>query len=270
MPPLDTTPYRINDQQDVRLKDFDPKEDGGLDKPDGERLLEENLARFDDLQQRFWANKSKSLLVVLQGIDTAGKDGVIRKVFTAFNPQGVFVQSFKQPSSLEASHDYLWRIHERCPARGDIAVFNRSHYEDVLVTRVHRLVTPAECERRYRQIRDFERMLAEEGTVIIKFFLLISKEEQLARLRARMDDPTKQWKFSSADVKERGHWDKYMEAFADMLSSTGAEHAPWWIVPSDRKWFRNLVVSEVVLRALKDLRMEWPRAATNLTRSTLE
>jgi PPK2 family polyphosphate:nucleotide phosphotransferase len=267
---LDLDRFCVPDERTVRLKDYDPQEDAGLDKPDGERLLEENLARFDDLQQRFWANKSKSLLVVLQGIDTAGKDGVIRKVFTAFNPQGVFVQSFKQPSSLEASHDYLWRIHLRCPARGDITVFNRSHYEDVLVTRVHKLVSPRECERRYRQIRDFERMLSEEGTVVLKFFLLISKEEQLERLRARLDDPAKQWKFSSADVKERGSWDSYMEAFEEMLSSTGAEHAPWYIVPSNRKWFRNLLASEVVLRTLRDLRQDWPKPTVDLTRVTLE
>lgn len=267
---VDTKPFCVRDERAVRLKDFDPAECGDLSKEDGEALLAENLAQFDELQQKLWANRSRALLIVLQGIDTAGKDGTIRKVFTAFNPQGVVVSPFKQPSSLEASHDYLWRIHQRCPARGDIAVFNRSHYEDVLVTRVHKLVTPAECERRYRQIRDFERMLAEEGTVILKFFLLISKEEQLARMQARMDDPAKQWKFSSADVKERGYWDRYMEAFEEMLSNTGAEHAPWWIVPSNRKWFRNLVVSQVVLRALKDLGMEWPRPLKELTRATLE
>lgn len=149
-------------------------------------------------------------------------------------------------------------------------MFNRSHYEDVLVTRVHKLVSPRECERRYRQIRDFERMLSEEGTVVLKFFLLISKEEQLERLRARLDDPAKQWKFSSADVKERGSWDSYMEAFEEMLSSTGAEHAPWYIVPSNRKWFRNLLVSEVVLRTLRDLRQDWPKPTVDLTRVTLE
>ncbi len=270
MPKLDTKPYRIDQEQPVHLRDFDPNASEGLDKSDGEALLADNLAKFDELQQKLWANRNKGLLVVLQGIDTAGKDGTIRKVFTAFNPQGVVVNSFKQPSTLESSHDYLWRIHQRCPARGDISVFNRSHYEDVLVTRVHKLVTPDECQKRYRQIRHFERMLAEEGTLILKFFLLISKDEQLERLRARLDDPAKQWKFSSADVKERGNWDKYMEAFEEMLSNTGAEHAPWFIVPSNRKWFRNLLVSQVVLRAMQDMKLEWPQPEVDLTRVTLE
>ncbi|MBL9141768.1 MAG: polyphosphate kinase 2 family protein, partial [Phycisphaerae bacterium] len=155
MSKLDTKQFRINDARAVRLKDYDPSTSEGLSKDDGEALLADNLAKFDELQQKLWANRSKGLLIVLQGIDTAGKDGAIRKVITAFNPQGVVVNSFKQPSTLEASHDYLWRIHLRCPARGDIAVFNRSHYEDVLVTRVHYTVSMSECEKRYRQIRDF-------------------------------------------------------------------------------------------------------------------
>lgn len=270
MPKLDTKAFRIDDKRAVRLKDYDPDANGGFTKEEGEAQLDANLAHFDELQLKFWANRRKSLLIVLQGIDTAGKDGTIRKVFAAFNPQGLMVHSFKQPSTLEASHDYLWRIHMRCPARGDIAVFNRSHYEDVLVTRVHGTVSHEECAERYRQIRDFERMLTDEGTEIVKFFLLISKSEQLERLRARIDDPARQWKFSSADVKERGYWGQYMSAFEEMLSSTGTSYAPWYIVPSNRKWFRNLLVSQVMLRLMQGMNLEWPKPGIDLTRVALE
>lgn len=270
MAKIDVKPYLIDSQKRVKLKDFDTAASGGFTKDEGEAMLAKNLETFEDLQERLWANRSTAVLVVLQGIDTAGKDGTVRKVFTAFNPQGITVYPFKKPSTDEASHDYLWRIHMRCPSRGDMAVFNRSHYEDVLVTRVHKLVSTEECEQRYRQIRDFERMLTEEGTIILKFFLLISKDEQLKRMHARLDDPAKQWKFSEADVKERGYWNMYMEAFEDMLSQTGTECAPWFVVPSDRKWFRNLLVSQVVRHTLEGLKMEWPKPSVDLTRVMLE
>jgi PPK2 family polyphosphate:nucleotide phosphotransferase len=270
MSKIDVKPLRIDSQKRVKLKDYDTAANGGFTKEEGEALLAKNLATFEDLQERLWANRTSAVLVVLQGIDTAGKDGTIRKVFTAFNPQGITVYPFKKPSPYEASHDYLWRIHLRCPVRGDMAVFNRSHYEDVLVTRVHNLVSPEECQKRYRQIRNFERLLSEEGTIVLKFFLLISKDEQLQRMRARLDDPAKQWKFSEADVRERGYWDMYMDAFEDMLSETGTEHAPWFVVPSDRKWFRNLVVSQVVRHALEGLKLEWPKPSVDLTRVMLE
>jgi PPK2 family polyphosphate:nucleotide phosphotransferase len=270
MPKVDLKPFQIDGQRPIRLKDYDPDESGGFSKSEGEEALAHNLATFDELHQKLWANRTTALLIVLQGIDTAGKDGTIRKVITAFNPQGVSVYPFKKPSSEEALHDYLWRIHKCCPARGEIAVFNRSHYEDVLVTRVHGLVSSAECQDRYEQIRNFEKMLVREGTVILKFFLLVSKAEQLERLQSRMDDPSKQWKFSSADVKERGYWHKYMEAFEEMLSNTGAEGAPWIVVPSNRKWFRNLVVSQAIMRTLQDLKLDWPKPQVDLSRVMLE
>ncbi|MFO0961535.1 MAG: PPK2 family polyphosphate kinase [Phycisphaerales bacterium] len=262
---LDIDAFVVKPGSRVRLEKWKPDEDGGLDKAQGEAALEKNLAELVEEQMRFWANRSRGLLVVLQGIDTAGKDGVIRKVMTALNPQGVIVRSFKKPGEHEAAHDYLWRIHMVCPAKGEIAIFNRSHYEDVIVPTVHGGMKEKEIERRYRQINDFERMLVEEGTVILKFFLTISKEEQLERLHARLEDPAKQWKFSINDVRERGFWDRYMEAFESMLSNTSTEHAPWCIVPSNRKWFRNLLVSEALRRSFRDLKLEWPEPAEDLS-----
>jgi PPK2 family polyphosphate:nucleotide phosphotransferase len=210
------------------------------------------------------------MLVVLQGIDTAGKDGVIRKVMTALNPQGVTVHSFKKPTDAEAAHDYLWRVHSRCPGKGEIGVFNRSHYEDVIVGRVHGFLKPKEIERRHRQINDFERMLTEEGTIVLKFFLSISNEEQLARLHARLEDPSKQWKFSVNDVSERAKWPAYIDTFEEMLAGTSTDHAPWHVVPSNRKWFRNLLVSEVLCDHLNGLRLEWPKPADGLTSVMLQ
>jgi PPK2 family polyphosphate:nucleotide phosphotransferase len=209
------------------------------------------------------------MLIVLQGIDTAGKDGVIRKVMTALNPQGVFVHSFMKPSDSELAHDYLWRVHSRCPAKGEIAIFNRSHYEDVIVGRVHGFLKPKEIERRQRQINDFERMLVEEGTIVLKFFLSITSDEQLKRLHARLEDPSKHWKFSVNDVNERKRWPQYVETFEDMLSTTSTEHAPWTVVPSNRKWFRNLLVSEVLCRKIDGLSLKWPEPAEDLSGITL-
>jgi PPK2 family polyphosphate:nucleotide phosphotransferase len=253
----------------VRLRDWDPDEDGGMDKAAGEARLAENLKQVDELQMRFWANRSRAMLIVLQGIDTAGKDGVIRKVMTALNPQGVFVHSFKKPSDSELAHDYLWRVHSRCPAKGEIAIFNRSHYEDVIVGRVHGFLKPKEIERRQRQINDFERMLVEEGTIVLKFFLSITSDEQLKRLHARLEDPSKHWKFSVNDVNERKRWPQYIETFEDMLSTTSTEHAPWTVVPSNRKWFRNLLVSEVLCRKIDGLSLKWPEPAVDLSGITL-
>ena len=253
----------------VRLKDWDPDEDGGMDKAAGEARLAENLKQVDELQMRFWANRSRAMLIVLQGIDTAGKDGVIRKVMTALNPQGVFVHSFKKPSDAELAHDYLWRVHSRCPAKGEIAIFNRSHYEDIIVGRVHGFLKPSEIERRQRQINDFERMLVEEGTIVLKFFLSITSDEQLKRLHARLEDPSKHWKFSVNDVNERKRWPQYIETFEEMLSTTSTEHAPWTVVPSNRKWFRNLLVSEVLCRKIDGLSLKWPEPAEDLSGITL-
>ncbi len=270
MAKLDTDGFFIKPETRVKLSKWDPESDGGFEKPDGEVRLEANLQELVEQQMRFWANRSKAMLIVLQGIDTAGKDGVIRKVMTALNPQGVVVRSFKQPNSMEASHDYLWRVHSLCPAKGEIAIFNRSHYEDVIVPQVHGSAKGKEMERRCRQINDFERMLTEEGTIILKFFLTISKEEQLARLHARLEDPTKQWKFSINDVRERGYWDKYSDTFEEMLGNTSTAHAPWCVVPSNRKWFRNLLVSEVLRRTFAGLKLDWPAPTEDLSKITLK
>ena len=270
MPTLPLKRYRVEPSTDVRLGDWKPDDDGGLSREEGDAMLERNLAAMDELQMKFWANRSRSMLVVLQGIDTAGKDGVIRKVMTALNPQGVTVHSFKKPSDAEAAHDYLWRVHSRCPARGEVAVFNRSHYEDVIVGRVHGFLKPREIARRHRQINDFERMLVEEGTIVLKFFLSISKDEQLKRLHARLEDPAKQWKFSVNDVSERAKWPAYIDTFEDMLAGTSTDHAPWHVVPSNRKWFRNLLVSEALSEHLNGLRLAWPKPAEDLNSVMLQ
>jgi len=270
MATIDIKDFTVTPGTKVSLKHWKTDEDGGLSKADGEERLARNLAEVDELQMRFWANRSRAMLVVLQGIDTAGKDGVIRKVMTALNPQGVTVHSFKKPTDAEMAHDYLWRVHSRCPGKGEIGVFNRSHYEDVIVGRVHGFLKPKEIERRHRQINDFERMLAEEGTMVLKFFLTISNDEQLARLHDRLEDPTKHWKFSINDVNERAKWPLYVDTFENMLSNTSTEHAPWYVVPSNRKWFRNLLVSEVVCEAFESLGMQWPEPAEDLSKISLK
>jgi len=200
------------------------------------------------------------LLVVLQAMDTGGKDGVIRHVFDGVNPQGVKVASFKKPTSKELSHDYLWRVHPHTPGRGEITIFNRSHYEDVLVVRVHNLVRSEVWEKRYEHINAFEHILADEGTKIVKFFLHISKEEQKERLQARLDTPHKQWKFSTGDLKERVLWNDYIQAYEAVLSKTSTEWAPWYVVPADRKWYRNLVIGSVLVQTLQDFDMQYPEA----------
>lgn len=258
MTSLDIKKFIIKPGTKIDLRKLPPDLDLGLTKEDGEERLEKDLKELEDLQYKFFADGSKSLIIVLQGIDTAGKDGTIRKVISAFNPQGVYVKSFKAPEGQEKFHDYLWRVHEACPPLGNIAIFNRSHYEDVLVTRVHKIISEDKVKKRLGHINDFERMLVDEGTVIIKFFLNISKEEQLERLKSRLDDPSRNWKFSTEDIRERALWDDYIKVFNDTLTSTNTSVAPWWVVPSDNKWIRNLVVSEVIRKTFKDMRLAWP------------
>jgi PPK2 family polyphosphate:nucleotide phosphotransferase len=269
MPTLKLARYRVEPSKDVSLSDWPPDDDGGLTREEGEQALERNLAAMDELQMKFWANRNRAMLVVLQGIDTAGKDGVIRKVMTALNPQGVFVSSFKKPTEPEAAHDFLWRVHSRCPAKGEICVFNRSHYEDFIVGRVHGTLDKDARKRRLRQINDFERMLVEEGTLVLKFFLLISNEEQLERLHARLEDPSKHWKFSVNDIRERARWPEYMRTFEEMLGATSTEAAPWIVVPSNRKWFRNLLVSEAFCEHMNGLRLGWPEPSEDLSKVEL-
>jgi len=214
--------------------------------------------KLDTLQELLYAEHAHRLLVIFQAMDTAGKDGTIRSVFEGVNPQGVKVASFKVPTQEELDHDYLWRAHKQAPAKGEIGIFNRSYYEDVLVVRVHGLVTTPVWKRRYKQINDFERMLNEEGTTILKFFLHIDQEEQRKRLQERLDEPKKRWKFSHADVEERKLWSAYVEAYEDALTETSSEWAPWRIIPSNHNWLRNLLVARAVVDALEGLKMRYP------------
>ncbi len=245
----------------ARLANRDPGESFGLDKETAAPLLAAQLDRIRDLQDRLWAEGSRAVLVVLQGIDTAGKDGVINKVMTAFNPQGCPVTSFKVPSTEELAHDYLWRVHNRVPKKGEIGVFNRSHYEDVLVVRVHGLVPKAVWSKRYAQINDFERILSENGTTIVKFFLSIDRDEQRRRFQARLDDPAKRWKFALRDLEERKLWDSYQAAFEEALTKTSTASAPWYVIPANRKWFRDLAVATILGERLAALRPAYPQPA---------
>lgn len=249
---------RVRPDAQVHLAELDPAATHGFDKDKAEKATAAQLARLADLQDRFWAEAKRSVLVVLQGIDAAGKDGTINKVMEAFNPQGCPVSSFKVPSAEELAHDYLWRIHQRVPRKGEIGIFNRSHYEDVLVVRVHDLVPKAVWSKRYEQINDFERILTDSGTTIVKFFLTIDRAEQQERFQARYDDPTKRWKFSMSDLEERKRWDDYQAAFDDALSKTSTASAPWYVIPANRKWFRNLAVSTILADTIADLKPAYP------------
>lgn len=231
---------------------------GGLDEAESKQEVKHLRGRLAELQARLYADGRHALLVVLQGMDASGKDGTVRHVFRGVNPQGVHVQSFKHPTPLEARHDFLWRVHSAVPALGMIGIFNRSHYEDVLITRVHGLVPEAVWRLRYGEINDFERMLSGAGVTILKFFLYISKDEQHRRFERRLQDPRKQWKFSSSDLKEREFWSNYQEAYADALRLCSTEWAPWTIVPADHKWYRNLVVARRVTSALEAMDLRYP------------
>ena len=210
------------------------------------------------IQDRLWAESRQAVLVVLQGIDSAGKDGVISRVMTAFNPQGCPVTAFKVPTTDDLAHDYLWRVHRHVPRKGEIGIFNRSHYEDVLVVRVHGLVPRRVWSKRYDQINEFERMLTENGTTIVKFFLSIDRDEQRERFQARYDDPTKRWKFSMGDLEERKLWDDYQAAFEEALTRTSTAWAPWYVIPANRKWFRDLAVASILADTIASLRPAYP------------
>ncbi len=255
--------YLVKPGQKVDLKDWDPGEaaefKGG--KQEGLAAITALVAELESLQELLYAQHENRLLVVLQAMDTGGKDGTIRRVFEGVNPQGVRVASFKVPTPIELDHDYLWRVHAEVPAKGEIVIFNRSHYEDVLVVRVHELVAPEVWKKRFDQINEFERTLADEGTTILKFFLHISPAEQKKRLLARLDDQTKQWKYNPGDLKERALWGKYMQAYEDVLSRTSTGYAPWYIIPADRKWYRDWVIATTLVKTLKDLDMQYPTPA---------
>jgi PPK2 family polyphosphate:nucleotide phosphotransferase len=260
--PADTMKrYRIKPGTKVDLGDFDPDDTSAVDGKEGAKEeLEATRERLEALQELLFAEHVHKVLIVLQGMDTSGKDGVIRHVFDGVNPQGVSVASFKEPTPRELDHDYLWRIHRRTPGRGEITIFNRSHYEDVLIVRVHGKISDEDCERRYRQINAFERTLAEEGTTILKFFLHVSRDEQKKRLSARLSDPEKHWKFNYTDVRERAFWDDYTRAYTELLTSTSTADAPWYVIPANKKWYRNVVVSKIIVSALTGLDMKYPKS----------
>src|SRR4051794_28337068 len=255
--------YRVEPGSKIRLADHDTADTGGLSGPD-DAEFHALVERIADLQARLYAEESRSVLVVLQGIDAAGKDSSVKHVFRGTNPQGVRVYTFKEPTAEEAAHDFLWRYHVDAPPDGMIHVFNRSHYEDVLVVRVKQLIEEERWRSRFDSINDFERMLAREGTTIVKFFLHISKDAQMERFRERLEREDKHYKFSANDVRERRNWDAYQEAYEEALNHTSTDWAPWYMVPSDHKWYRNLVVAQTVLSVLQDLDPRWPEPEEDL------
>jgi PPK2 family polyphosphate:nucleotide phosphotransferase len=254
----------------IKLDEINPSHTHGISKSAAAAQLEKNLERLRVLQYLLYAEGRRSLLVVLQGIDAGGKDGTIQHVMSGLNPQGVRVTPFKVPEGTEKRHDYLWRVHHAVPEAGQMGIFNRSHYEDVLVVRVHSLVPKSVWSKRYAQINDFERMLSDNGTRIVKFLLYIDKEEQAKRFRERIDDKTKNWKFSPADMKEREYWDQYIEAYQDMLRKCSKRHAPWYVIPANRKWFRNLAVSQVLCEELEAMSLKYPKPIADLSGIKLE
>src|SRR5215813_99561 len=256
----------VKPESKIRLKHFDPGYHGNHESHKSALPeIQTNLGKMDQLQYRMYAENKHSLLIVLQGLDAAGKDGVVRHVLTGLNPEGCVCSNFKEPVKEELGHDFLWRVHPHVPAKGSVAIFNRSHYEDVLVARVHDLVPERIWSKRYDEINDFERLITiQNNTTVLKFFLHISKEEQLARFEKRLDDPTRQWKISESDYKERGYWADYIKAFEDALNKTSTEHAPWFIIPSNHKWFRDLAISQIIVRQMEDLDLQLPKPTVKI------
>jgi len=261
---------RVKPGSNVDVARFDCGATFGRDKDAATDELAGVLARLTDLQARIWAEARHAVLVVIQGIDAAGKDGTIKVIAGAFNPQGTPVTSFKVPSPMEMAHDYLWRVHQRVPAKGEIGIFNRSHYEDVLIVRVHSLIPEERWRRRYEHIRSFEKMLTDEGVTIVKLFLAIDREVQRARFQDRVDDPTKRWKFNPGDLEERNRWDDYSVAFSEMLRETSTSYAPWYLVPANRNWLRNLAVGEILADTLDGLKPQYPPAAAGVEGTKVE
>ena len=260
----------IKPHQLVNLDNYPPDFTGDYEKKgQTKRKLKKLRKQLLELQELLYAESRHALLIILQGMDTCGKDGTIRNVMADINVQGCDVFNFKVPSAEERSHDFLWRAHKVVPAKGKIGIFNRSHYGDVLVVRVHNLVPEQVWSKRYQQINDFERMLVESGTVVLKFFLHISKDEQKARLESRMSDPTKHWKITEADIRERAYWDDYMQAYEVMLQKCSTDWAPWHVIPANKKWYRNLVITECIVEALKKLDMQYPEPSVDITQFTI-
>ena len=264
--------YKVKPKTKVDLSAWDPDDIGKFSdgKQAGLAQVEKLNSKLEALQELLFAEHKHKVLIILQAMDTGGKDGTIRRVFDGVNPAGVRVASFKVPTTEELDHDYLWRVHKQVPSRGEMVIFNRSHYEDLLVVRVHDLVPPAVWNKRFDQINEFERMLAENGTTILKFYLHIDMDEQKERLQARLDDPTKHWKFHLGDLEERKHWDDYMRAYEDVLSKTNTEYAPWYIIPANRKWVRDLAISSIIVDTLEALHMQYPEPEENLDKVVVE
>jgi PPK2 family polyphosphate:nucleotide phosphotransferase len=237
---------------------------GNVDKLTSEPILVANNKRLTELQTKLYAAQKESILIILQGMDAAGKDGVVTRIFGPLNPLGCETHSFKVPSEEESAHDFLWRVHKYVPAKGWIGIFNRSHYEAVLVERVHNLVPPKIWEKRYKQINDFEDILTENGTHIIKFFLHIDKNEQLERFKERLDDPSKQWKISNSDYSEREYWDDYQKAYEVALAKTSQPQAPWYVIPANKKWFRNLAISQIIADTMDDMKIAEPKVSVDI------
>lgn len=257
--------YRVTADRKIRLADIDSDESGNYhSKHDAKGETKDLLRQLAELQVRLYAESRQSLLIVLQAMDAGGKDGAIRKVFSGVNPQGCRVWSFKVPTAEELAHDFLWRCHNVCPARGMITIFNRSYYEDVLVARVHKLVPRDVWSRRYDIINDFERMLALNNTVVLKFFLYISKDEQKERFQARLDNPDKNWKFAATDLPERARWDSYMKAYEDAINRCSTDYAPWYVVPANKKWYRNLALARTIVDTLTAMDPQYPPPAPGL------
>lgn len=257
---IDPSIYRVPPDTPFRMAAHDPdsKEGFSAGKSEGREALPALTRRLAELQTRLWAESKQKLLVVLQAMDTGGKDGTIRHVFGGVNPQGVRVHGFGRPTEVELAHDYLWRVHSRTPGNGEIAVFNRSHYEDVLVVRVEGLVPEERWQRRFDHIRDFERRLADEGTTLVKLYLNISLDEQRERLEARLAEPDKNWKFEIRDLETRAKWDEYMFAYEEAIGRTSTKAAPWYVVPANRKWYRNLAVSSILIATVEQLDPRYP------------
>lgn len=255
---------KLDKEQKVKLSDYDTDDKSGQDKDASAVALAKLGQELDELQEWLYAAQTHSVLIVLQGLDTSGKDGTISHVMSSLNPQGCEVASFKVPTTEELAHDFLWRIHQQTPGKGKITIFNRSHYEDVLVTRVHKLVSENVVKARYAQIQNFEKLLTDSNTIVLKFFLHISKDEQKARLIAREEDEEKAWKLSPGDWEERQFWDDYIDAYEKALGATSTKTAPWYVVPADRKWFRNLAVATALVDTLRPYKVDWEKALKKL------
>lgn len=262
--------FRVKPGSKVNLHKVDPAETPGFNsKEDAGDMAAQNVAKLAELQQLFYADNRFGLLIVLQAMDGGGKDGTIRHVMSGLNPQGVEVTSFKVPSAEEMDHDFLWRIHHAVPARGDIGIFNRSHYEDVLITRVHKLIPKDVWQERYEQINAFEQYLADNNIITLKFFLHISNEEQKRRFQQRIDDPKRNWKISSADFTERKLWDDYQEAYGAAIEKCSTTTAPWYIIPANNKWFRNVAISQIILDKMESLDLHYPKPLVDLSNIVL-